>query len=175
MVSSEAAYTVLILLVALERLAELAVSNRNLRWSRRHGGIETGAGHYPAMVLLHSALLVGCLAEVWLLDRPFTPLLGWPTLALAVAAQALRWWCISTLGQQWNTRVVVIPGADRVSSGPYRHLRHPNYVAVVLEGLALPLAHTAWLTAVVFSALNAALLRLRIRSEAGALTMLGRP
>jgi methyltransferase len=174
MVSSEILYTALILLVGLERLAELVVSNRNLRWSRQHGGVETGAGHYPAMVLLHSGLLVGCLAEVWLLDRPFIPLLGWPMLALVLAAQALRWWCISTLGPQWNTRIVVIPGARRITSGPYRHLRHPNYVAVVIEGAALPLVHTAWLTAVVFSVLNAALLSVRIRREAGALAMLSR-
>jgi methyltransferase len=174
MVSSGAAYTALILLVGLERLAELVVSNRNLRWSRQHGGIETGAGHYPAMVLLHSALLVGCLAEVWLLDRPFLPWLGWPMLALVIAAQALRWWCINTLGRQWNTRIVVIPGAARITSGPYRRLRHPNYVAVVIEGVALPLVHTAWLTAVIFSVLNAALLSVRIRSESDALAMLGR-
>ncbi|MDQ1720866.1 MAG: methyltransferase [Pseudonocardiales bacterium] len=173
MVSSDAAYTVLILLVALERLAELVVSNRNLRWSRRRGGIETGAGHYPAMVLLHSALLVGCLAEVWLLGRPFVPALGWPMLALTLAAQVLRWSCISTLGPQWNTRIVVVPGAGRISSGPYRYLRHPNYVAVVLEGVALPLVHTAWLTAVAFSALNAALLSVRIRGESRALATLG--
>ncbi|MEO7262632.1 MAG: isoprenylcysteine carboxyl methyltransferase family protein [Jatrophihabitantaceae bacterium] len=174
MVSSAAAYSALIVLVALERLAELVVSNRNLRWSRQHGGIETGAGHYPAMVALHSALLIGCLAEVWLLDRPFVAVLGWPMLALVIAAQALRWWCVSTLGLQWNTRIVVVPGAGRVSSGPYRFLRHPNYVAVVLEGFALPLTHTAWLTAVVFSGLNAALLSVRIRSESGALAILGR-
>lgn len=174
MVSSGAAYAVLILLVGLERLAELVVSNRNLRWSRQHGGVETGAGHYPAMVLLHSGLLVGCLVEVWLLDRPFLAWLGWPMLALVVAAQALRWWCISTLGRQWNTRVVVVPGTGRITSGPYRRLRHPNYVAVVIEGAALPLVHTAWLTAVVFSVLNAVLLTVRIRSESGALAMLGR-
>lgn len=174
MVSSGLAYTVLILLVGLERLAELVVSNRNLRWSRQHGGVETGAGHYPAMVLLHTALLVGCLAEVWLLDRPFLPLLGWSMLVLVAASQALRWWCISTLGRQWNTRIVVVPGAGRITSGPYRYLRHPNYVAVVIEGAALPLVHTAWLTAVVFSVLNAVLLSVRIRSEAGALAMLGR-
>jgi len=174
MVSSATAYTALIALVALERLAELVVSNRNLRWSRQRGGVEAGAGHYPAMVLLHSALLAGCLAEVWWLDRPFIPALGWPMLALAAGTQALRWWCIRTLGPQWNTRVVVVPGAGRISSGPYRHLRHPNYVAVVIEGFALPLAHTAWLTALVFSVLNAALLRVRIRSEAGALALLGR-
>lgn len=174
MVSSAAAYTALILLVGLERLAELMVSRRNLRWSRQRGGVEIGAGHYPAMVALHSALLVGCLAEVWLLDRPFVPALGWPMLALALAGQALRWWCISILGPQWNTRIVVVPGAGRVSSGPYRRLRHPNYVAVVLEGLALPLIHTALLTAVIFSVLNAALLSVRIRSESTALAMLGR-
>ena len=172
--SSATAYTVLIVLVGIERLAELVVSQRNLRWSRSRGGVETGAGHYPAMVALHSALLVGCLVEVWLADRPFVPALGWPMLAVVFAAQGLRWWCISTLGPQWNTRVVVVPGAGRISSGPYRYLRHPNYVAVVLEGIALPLVHTAWLTAVIFSLLNAALLRVRIRSEAGALAMLGR-
>jgi methyltransferase len=174
MVSSVLAYTVVVGLVALERLAELLVSNRNLSWSRRRGGVEVGAGHYPAMVTLHSGLLVGCLAEVWLLDRPFVPALGWPMLGLVLASQALRWWCVRTLGPQWNTRVVVVPGAGRVSSGPYRYLAHPNYVAVVLEGLALPLVHTAWLTAVVFSLLNAALLSVRIRSESGALAMLGR-
>jgi methyltransferase len=174
MVSSVAAYSVLLGLVAVERLAELMVSNRNLRWSRRRGGVEIGAGHYPAMVTLHSALLVGCLAEVWLLDRPFVPALGWPMLLLVLASQALRWWCVRTLGPQWNTRVVVVPGAGRVRSGPYRYLAHPNYVAVVLEGLALPLVHTAWLTAVAFSVLNAVLLSVRIRSESGALAMLGR-
>jgi methyltransferase len=173
MVSSATAYTVLIVLVGLERLAELVVSNRNLSWSRQRGGVEIGAGHYPAMVALHSALLVGCLAEVWLLDRPFAPALGWPMLALVLAAQALRWWCISTLGPQWNTRIVVIPGGSRVGSGPYRYLSHPNYLAVVAEGIALPLVHTAWLTAVLFSVLNAVLLSVRIRSESGALAMLG--
>jgi methyltransferase len=171
-VSSTAAYTVLIGLVALERLAELVVSQRNLAWSRQRGGVEAGAGHYPAMVVLHTGLLAGCLAEVWLADRPFLPWLGWPMLAAVLAAQALRWWCIATLGPQWNTRVVVVPGAGRVSSGPYRYLAHPNYVAVVAEGIALPLVHTAWLTALVFSVLNALLLRVRLRTESGALTML---
>jgi methyltransferase len=172
-VSSEAGYAALIVLVGLERLAELMVSNRNLRWSRGRGGVEAGAGHYPAMVVLHSGLLVGCLIEVGLLNRPFVPGLGWSMLALVVAAQALRWWCISTLGRQWNTRIVVVPGAGRVSSGPYRFLPHPNYVAVVAEGFALPLVHTAWLTAAIFSVLNAALLTVRIRSESRALAMLG--
>lgn len=170
---STVAYTALIGLVAAERLAELVVSNRNLRWSRQRGGIETGAGHYPAMVALHTGLLAGCLLEVWLLNRSFVPALGWPMLVVVIAAQALRWWCITTLGKQWNTRVVVVPGAPRVDRGPYRYLRHPNYVAVVAEGIALPLVHSTWLTAAVFSALNAVLLSVRIRSESRALAMLG--
>jgi methyltransferase len=164
------AYTLLILVVGAERLAELVVSKRNLRWSRERGGIETGLGHYPAMVTLHTALLAGCLVEVWLLDRPFIPVLGWTMFALLIAAQALRWWCIATLGHQWNTRIVIIPGARRVTAGPYRFLTHPNYLAVVIEGIALPLVHTAWITALVFTTLNAVLLRVRIRSESLALS-----
>jgi methyltransferase len=121
------------------------------------------------MVVLHTGLLVGAVAEVWLLDRPFLPALGWTMFVLVVASQALRWWCIRTLGRQWNTRVIVVPAMPLVSRGPYRLLRHPNYVAVVVEGLALPLVHSAWLTAAVFTVLNAALLRVRIRVEETAL------
>ena len=165
-------YVLLIAAVACERVAELVVSKRNLAWSRTQGGVEFGAAHYPAMVILHTGLLVGCLAEVILLDRPFMPWLGWPMLAIVVAAQALRWWCITTLGQQWNTRVVVIPGASRVSGGPYRLLSHPNYVAVIAEGIALPLVHTAWITALVFTVLNGVLLATRITTENSALASL---
>jgi methyltransferase len=92
--------------------------------------------------------------------------------AVVLAAQALRWWCITTLDYQWNTRVIVIPGASRVAGGPYRLLSHPNYVAVIAEGIALPLVHTAWITALVFSLLNAWLLSTRIRVENGALATL---
>ena len=165
-------YALLIAAVALERIAELVVSQRNLSWSRTRGGVEFGAGHYPAMVALHTGLLVGCVVEVIALHRPFVPLLGWPMLALVVGAQALRWWCITTLGPQWNTRVVVIPDAPRVTSGPYRFFSHPNYVAVVVEGIALPLVHSAWITALVFTVLNAALLRTRIGVENSALASL---
>ena len=165
-------YVLLIAAVACERVAELVVSKRNLAWSRTQGGVEFGAAHYPAMVILHTGLLVGCLAEVIWLDRPFLLSLGWPMLAIVVVAQALRWWCITTLGQQWNTRVVVIPGASRVSGGPYRLLSHPNYVAVIAEGVALPLVHTAWITALVFTVLNGVLLATRITTENTALASL---
>lgn len=162
-------YTVLVGMVGVERLAELVVAKRNLARSLARGGREAGFGHYPAMVALHTGLLAGCLLEVWLADRPFVPALGWPMLAVVVAAQALRWWCIRTLGPQWNTRIVVVPGATRVDGGPYRLFPHPNYVAVVAEGVALPLVHTAWVTALVFTVLNAGLLRVRIRTENQAL------
>jgi methyltransferase len=124
------------------------------------------------MVLLHTGLLVGALAEVLLLDRPFLPWLGWPMLALVIAAQLLRWWCIATLGRQWCTRIVVVPGSPTVTSGPYRWLKHPNYLAVVVEGFALPLVHTAWVTATVFTVANAVLLRTRIAAEEEALRAL---
>ncbi len=165
-------YVLLIALVGLERLAELVVAQRNLAWSRARGGVEVGLSHYPIMVVLHTGLLVGCLVEVFALNRPFIPALGWPMLAVVIAAQGLRWWCITSLGRQWNTRVVVIPGAERVTGGPYRLMRHPNYVAVVAEGIALPLVHGAWITALTFTVLNALLLRKRISIENSALARL---
>lgn len=165
-------YALLIAAVAVERVVELVVSQRNLAWSRARGGVEYGAGHYPAMVALHTALLLGCLVEVYWLHRPFLPWLGWPMLAVVVAAQVLRWWCITTLGPQWNTRVVIVPGASRVTGGPYRVVPHPNYVAVIAEGVALPLVHTAWITALAFTVLNAVLLARRIDVENTALAEL---
>ncbi|SHH10471.1 alkylresorcinol O-methyltransferase [Jatrophihabitans endophyticus] len=166
---SAAWYTVLVALVGLERLAELVVAKRNFALSLRAGGHEASPGHYPVMVMLHTGLLAGCLVEVWTASRPFVPVLGWTMLAVVVASQALRWWCIRTLGSQWNTRIVVVPGARRVTGGPYRLLDHPNYVAVVAEGLALPLVHSVWVTALVFTAANAVLLSVRIRAENAAL------
>lgn len=170
--TSLAAFTIVVALVGLERIAELVVSNRNAAWSLERGGRETGQGHYPVMVVLHSGLLVGMLVEAWL-RRPDVPAtLAWSMLALAVASQALRWWCITTLGPRWNTRVIVVPGLAPVTGGPYRLLRHPNYVAVVVEGVALPLVHAGWITAIVFTVLNAGLLTVRIRVEDRALRTL---
>jgi methyltransferase len=165
-------YLLLIAAVAIERIVELVVSTRNLACSRARGGVEVGAHRYPTMVTLHTGLLAGCLLEVRALHRPFVALLGRPMLALVVGAQVLRWWCITTLGPQWNTRVVVIPDAPRVTTGPYRFFSHPNYLAVVAEGIALPLVHGAGITALVFTVLNAALLRTRIGVENSALASL---
>lgn len=161
-------FLALILLVAVERVAELVVSKRNLNWSLANGGREFGAGHYPVMVALHTGLLVGAVAEARVRKRWI-----WPAFWVVIVAQVLRWWCITTLGKQWNTRVVVVPGAPRITGGPYRLVPHPNYVAVVLEGAALPLVGGAWITAGVFSVANALLLRTRIRVEDEALRSLG--
>lgn len=167
-------YLALISLVGAERLAELVVARRNARWSLARGGVVHGRGHYPWMVALHTGLLAGCLLETALAHRSFVPALGWPMLALVIAAQALRWWCVVSLGPRWNTQVIVVPGLPPVARGPYRPglPRHPNYVAVAVEGAALPLVHGAWITAVVFTALNAALMAVRIRCEDAALATL---
>lgn len=154
--------------VGLERLVELVVARRNEDWARQRGGVEHGAGHYPVMVVLHAGLLVAIPLEAVLRDRQ--PTRAWPALLGAcLAAQGLRWWCISTLGHRWNTRVIVLPGTPPVVAGPYRVIDHPNYVAVVVEGLALPLLAGAARTAVGFSLANALLLRHRIRVEDQAL------
>lgn len=162
-------YYLLILAVGVERVVELLVARSNARWAFAHGGKEFGRNHYPVMVVIHTALLVGCVVEVWLLHRPFIPPLGWPMLAVAALSQALRWWCVTTLGRRWNTRVIILPKAPLVRRGPYQWLHHPNYVAVVAEGLALPLVHTAWLTAAAFTLANAVLLNVRITVENSAL------
>ncbi|MEU0951132.1 isoprenylcysteine carboxylmethyltransferase family protein [Streptomyces niveus] len=164
-------YTALVLAVAGERITELVVARRNARWSLERGGTESGRGHYPAMVALHTGLLAGALCETALAGREFVPALGWTMVGVVVAAQGLRWWCIRTLGPRWNTRVIVVPGLPLVSGGPYCLLRHPNYVAVVAEGLALPLVHGAWVTATVFTGLNAVLMVVRIRCENAALAV----
>jgi methyltransferase len=171
-------FTVFILLTGVERVHELFVSRRNAAWAFAHGGVESGRGHFPAMVALHTALLVGAVAEVWLLGRPFIALLGWPAFAIAMLCQLGRLWIIRSLGHQWNTRIIVVPGAQLSNRGPYRwpKLHHPNYVLVVVEGAAIPLVHTAWITAAVFAVLNAILLLgFRIPAEDRALRAAIRP
>ncbi|MET0405865.1 MAG: isoprenylcysteine carboxyl methyltransferase family protein [Cystobacter sp.] len=166
---SARAYLLFLLLIGVERLFELVLSTRNARRAMAVGGREVGQGHYRVMTVLHTAFLVSCAGEVLVLQRAFPGLLGWFALGGAVAAQALRYWAITTLGERWNTRIIFIPGAQPVTSGPYRLVRHPNYVAVILEMVCLPLIHGAYLTALVFSVANAALLAVRIRAEEAAL------
>jgi methyltransferase len=170
--TSEVAFTLLVAAVAVQRLVELGISRRNRRALLARGGVPVGDGHYPVMVVLHASFLVSAVAEVWLVPRPWRPWLAVSMLALLAAAMVLRVWTIRTLGQRWTTRIIVLPGAPIVTGGPYRWLRHPNYLVVVVELVALPMVHGAWWTAAGFSVANAALLAVRIRTEELALARL---
>lgn len=163
------AYLVFLALFGLERVAELWLSRRNAAVAFARGGVETGAAHFRVMTAVHALFLPACAAEVLLLRRAFPGTPGFVAAAFALGAQGLRWWAIRSLGWRWNVRVIVVPGEPPVRRGPYRFLRHPNYVAVATEMLAVPLAHGAVLCAVAFSAANALLLRVRIRAEERAL------
>jgi methyltransferase len=162
-------FYVLLAVIGAERVAELVVSQRHATASLRKGGIESGRSHFPVMVALHAALLAGCLIEPIVAHRSFIPALGYPMLAIVIAANALRWWCIATLGESWTARVIVVPERPLVRKGPYRWFEHPNYAAVIIEGAALPLVGSAWITAAVFTIANAILLTVRIRCEVRAL------
>lgn len=156
--------------VLVERLVELALSVRNARRVRSRGAIE-GEPHafYALLVLTHSLLFVAAPLEVVAFDRPFLPPLALAATAVVAAAMALRYWAVAALGDRWNTRVLVVPGEPAVAGGPYRFVRHPNYVAVTAELAALPLVHTAWATALAATAANAWILSRRIRYEEAAL------
>ena len=156
----------------MERVAELIISKRNLLWSFAQGGIEFGRSHYKYMVAIHVFLLGGALVEVWLFRPTLIPIVSGTMFIMAIASQALRWWCISSLGKRWNTLIVIIPGQPLIKAGPYKFFKHPNYVAVIVEGFALPMVGLAWRTAVIFSVLNAAVLTARIRRENVALATL---
>ncbi len=159
----------LLVVVAGQRLSELRLARRNTAWARERGAQEFGAGHYPLFFVLHTVWLVMWVLEA--LHRGPHLAAGWRLwLALFFAAEALRYWAIITLGPRWNTRILVVPGVAPVARGPYRWLRHPNYVAVVSELAALPLIFGAWHTALVIGAANLVLLLgLRIPAEMRAL------
>ena len=174
-------FTALLGLVGLIRLAELLLSRRNRRLLRIRGASAVGEPHFLAMVLLHICILVGAGTEAWLTRRAPVPALAWAMLALLLAASALRWWVIATLGPHWNVAIMDSiadraggsDGMAAVCRGPFRWIRHPNYVAVFLELLALPLVHAAWLSAALGSAAHVWVLRQRVRSEEAVL--LGHP
>lgn len=157
-----------VIVIAIERLGELVLSARHARWMRAHGGVESGGGHFLLFVALHTLFPLAVLAEVGMLGA--RPPHAWPLwLALVVSAQALRFWSIHALAERWNTRIWVLPGAPPVTHGPYRWLRHPNYLAVAIELPAAALLFGAWRTALAASALNALALAIRIPAEERAL------
>ena len=168
MVTARDLYLGLLALFALERGAELWLSTRNARRALARGAVESGRGHYPAMVAVHTLFLAACAAEALAFPEP-PPAAALAAVAGALLAQGLRWWAVASLGDRWSTRILVVPGEAPVTRGPYRWLRHPNYLAVVVEVACLPLAFGSWRTALAFSALNALLLLRRIPAEERAL------
>lgn len=155
---------IVLALVAAQRLAELVLARRNTARLLAKGGVEHGRGHYPLIVALHAAWLAAL--ALWV--PPETPP-TWTLLAVFILLQAARVWVIASLGPYWTTRVITLPGAPLVRRGPYRFLKHPNYLVVALEIAVLPLAFGAWKIAILFSLLNAAVLWQRLRVENAAL------
>ncbi len=159
-------------LILIQRLLELRLAHRNRAWALRAGAKEFGANHYPLFIVLHTGWLIGWLIEAW--ERgPHLSRWWVPWLILFGLAQLLRYWAIASLGRSWNTRILVIPGQPLIRRGPYRYLSHPNYLAVVVELVSVPMIFGAWLTALLVSLLNAALLfGVRIPAENAALRLL---
>jgi methyltransferase len=160
--------SVILALVTLQRLGELLLSSHNTNALLSRGGIEVGANHYPLVVSLHAAWLIAL--WVWGRDQDVNLV----ALATFVLLQGARVWILATLGSRWTTRIIVMPGEPLVASGPYRYFSHPNYAVVAAEMALLPLALHLPLVALIFTALNAAVLYIRIRAEARALSDVGR-
>jgi methyltransferase len=158
-------FVALLVAAGAGRLVEMRLSRRHQRALRAHGIAVQREPVFGFMVALHTGVLVAAAVEVIALRRPFVPAVGVPALALVALANLLRWWVIATLGPHWNVRVMGSLSIGVVSTGPFRYVRHPNYVAVFVELAALPLVHGAWLTALVGSALHALILRRRIALE----------
>lgn len=150
--------------VIVQRLAELRLAKRHSDIIRSAGGYEVGADHYPRIVAVHAAFFIAMIAE-YMVRSPVWSI--WMALAAVafILLQTVRFWCIRSLGTFWNTRIYVIPGMRPVRKGPYRYVRHPNYMVVTLEFLVLPLMFGCWLTALAFPILNMAVLRRRIAEE----------
>lgn len=161
-------FVALLLVTGVMRLVELWVSVRRMR--ARPDAVVSEPALFPLMVVLHTGLIVAPIAEVWFLQRPFTWGPAIASGALLVAATGLRVWTLRTIGVAWNVRVVQPRGDTVVSTGPYAFIRHPNYVAVILEIAALPLLHGAWLSVIGLTALNALVLFFRIRTEEAVLS-----
>jgi methyltransferase len=169
MVISLPVYLGIIAALTLERGVELYIARRNAARAFAAGAVEIGQGHYRVMVAFHGAFLVACAMESVARGSGGSVAVAVPAIAAEIFAQFLRYWVIYTLGPRWNTRIIVFPEAEPVTSGPFRFARHPNYLAVAIEMVAVPLIGGAWVTAIVFSLGNAILMMVRIPAEERAL------
>ena len=162
---SRALYVGLVAAVAALRFVELRISKRNQQRLAERGAKKAADPQFPAMVAVHTCVLAGAAAEVVFLERPLIPVLASVMGALFLASNAVRWWVIRTLGAHWNVQVMDSARLGVITTGPYRWVRHPNYSAVFLEMLSLPLIHTAWITALAGTAAHAWVLRGRVAAE----------
>ncbi len=158
-------FLVLLAVVALLRLYELRVSRRHQREMVAQGASKVEEPRFRWMVVLHTGVLIGAACEVVFLHRPFIPILATVCFVIFLAANAVRWWVIRTLGEHWNVQVMNSTGLGVVTRGPFRYVRHPNYAAVFTEMLVLPLIHTAWITSIVGSAAHVLVLSQRLATE----------
>jgi methyltransferase len=169
MVISERAYLALLAMLAGERMFELLLSRRNALRAFASGAVEAGQGHFAVMAVFHAAFIASCAAESIFVDHAIAPAVSIAALAFAAGAQVLRYAAVMTLGDRWNTRIIVTPGAAPVTGGIYRWVRHPNYIAVALELAAIPMIRGCWITALAFSVGNAVMMAVRIPAEERAL------
>jgi methyltransferase len=175
MVIGESTYLLLLGALLGERLFEVIISHLNARRAFARGAIEYGRGHFPVMVAMHALFIASCAFESLAVARAISPVLSTIALAGALIAQILRYSAVIALGEQWNTRIIVMPDAPKVTHGLYRWITHPNYLAVVIEIAAVPLIRGCWITAVAFSLANAVMLGVRIPAEERALQTLPEP
>lgn len=161
-------FTLFITLVILQRLVELRIANKNEKWMKANGGFEVGQQHYKYIVLVHVMFFISLIVEVSVFGKSVSSL--WLLFILFFTlAQALRIWSLLSLGQFWNTKIIIVPNVNIISKGPYKYIRHPNYLVVVIELLVIPLIFNAFWTAILFSLLNMLVLSIRIPAEEQAL------
>ncbi|MHC0035738.1 isoprenylcysteine carboxyl methyltransferase family protein [Pseudoneobacillus sp. C159] len=160
-----------LIIMILQRISELILAKHNERWMKKQGGREFGENHYRIIVMIHSLFFIIYFIEVVILNKKISPI--WPyLLAVFLLTQAGRVWALVSLGKYWNTKIIVVPGANVVVKGPYKYLKHPNYVIVMIEFLIIPLLFQAYFTAIIFSLLNLWVLSIRIPEEEKALNTL---
>jgi methyltransferase len=161
-------FTLFIGLIIFQRIAELAIAKKNEAWMKKQGAVEFGKGHYPAMVMIHTAFFLFFIMEVFMFEKKLSGY--WPfLLALFVLTQAMRVWALASLGRFWNTKIIILPGADIIKRGPYKIIKHPNYLIVAIELMVIPLMFNAYITMTVFTLLNILILSIRIPAEEKAL------
>lgn len=161
-------FFIILSLVIVQRLLELVIARKNEKRMLAKGAYEVGANHYPYMIALHTGFFISLIVEVVYFERGLSPYFLW-LFIIFLAVQALRIWCLASLGPFWNTKIIILPGANVVAKGPYLYIRHPNYVVVCIEIALLPLMFGAYFTAITFTILNFLMLAVRIPTEERAL------